>query len=312
MTDTVLIAAELAELLDPDPVPGVRVEWLGGRSPTPTGDYVGVVPLLSRRVGATDLEGLPRLRIVANCAVGVDNVDLAACAARGVVVTHTPAVLTDATADLTLALILAVTRRLKEGARLVEGGHWTGWDPRQLLGFELGGATLGLVGAGRIGRAVGRRALAFGMRLCYTAREAKPEFERETGAQRMSLEDLLARSDVVTLHVPSNATTRGLIGRDALRRMKRTAFLINTARGDIVDEEALIAALDDGRLAGVGLDVFQREPFVPEALVRHPAAVVLPHLGSATVRTRRAMAGLAAANVRAVLAGQPAVSPVGA
>ncbi|MDH3496664.1 MAG: D-glycerate dehydrogenase [Gemmatimonadota bacterium] len=312
MTDTVLIAAELAELLDPDPVPGAQVAWLASGSPTPAGAYVGLVPLLSRHVGAAELERLPQLRIVANCAVGVDNVDLAACAARGVVVTNTPDVLTAATADLTVALILAVTRRLKEGARLVEQGHWTGWDPRQLLGFELAGATLGLVGAGRIGRAVGCRALAFGMQLCYTAREAKREFERETGAARLSLEDLLARSDVVTVHVPSNATTRGLIGRDALRRMKRSAYLINTARGDIVDEAALIAALEDGRLAGVGLDVYQREPFVPDALVRHPAAVVLPHLGSATVRTRRAMAGLAATNVRAVLAGHPAVTPVGA
>ncbi len=310
MTDTVLLAAELAELLDSDPVPGLRIEWLAAGTATPGGDYAGIVPLLSRPLGSAELARLPRLRVVANCAVGVDNVDLAACAARGVVVTNTPDVLTGATADLTMALILAVTRRLKEGAHLIEQGRWAGWDPRQLLGFELAGATLGIVGAGRIGQAVGRRARACGMRLRYTARAARPDFERETGARRLPLDELLVLSDVVTIHVPSTAATRGLIGRDALARMRPGAYLVNTARGDVVDEAALVAALEAGHLAGVGLDVFQHEPHVPAALVRHPAAVVLPHLGSATVRTRRAMAGLAVRNLRAVLAGDPPVSPV--
>jgi glyoxylate reductase len=155
MADAVLIARELAELLAADPVPGFRVEWIAGETATPGGAYVAIVPLLSRVIGARELDRLPGLRIVANCAVGVDNVDLAACAARGVTVSNTPDVLTDATADLTWGLILAVTRRLKEGQRLLEAGTWSGWDPRQLLGFELGGATLGIVGAGRIGQAVG-------------------------------------------------------------------------------------------------------------------------------------------------------------
>jgi len=310
MVARALVAAELRDLLEPDPLPGVEITWLPSDVATPAGAYAAIVPLLSRAIGATELTGLPRLRIVANCAVGVDNLDLAACAARGVVVTNTPDVLTDATADLTLALILAAARRVKEGQALIARGDWTGWDPRQLLGLELRGATVGIVGAGRIGRAVGRRAHAFGMRLCYTSRTPQSTFELETGALRLALHDLLARSDVVTLHVPSTPDTRGMIGAPELARMKRGALFVNTARGDLVDEGALVDALLSGQLGGVGLDVFTREPHVPEALIRHPRAVVLPHLGSATVRTRRAMAGLAVRNVRALLAGEPLVSPV--
>lgn len=312
MATRALIAAELEELLDPDPLPGVDVTWVPAGAATPAGPYAAIVPLLSRVIGTAELRALPDLRIVANCAVGVDNLDLAACAARGVVVTNTPDVLTDATADLTLALLLAAARRMKEGQALIERGPWTGWDPRQLLGLELRGATLGIVGAGRIGRAVGRRARAFGMELCYTSRAPHPAFEAETGARHLPLGDLLARSDAVTLHVPSTPETRGMIGAAELARMKRDALLINTARGDLVDEPALVQALASGHLGGVGLDVFAREPHVPAELIRHPRAVVLPHLGSATVRTRRAMAGLAVRNVRALLAGEPPLSPVGA
>jgi glyoxylate reductase len=310
MATRALIAAELEDLLDPDPLPGVEITWVPSDAATPAGPHAAIVPLLSRRVGAAELAGLPQLRIVANCAVGVDNIDLAACAARGVVVTNTPDVLTDATADLTLALLLAVARRFKEGQAYIERGAWTGWDPRQLLGLELHGATLGIVGAGRIGRAVGRRAHACGMRLCYTSRTPHATFEAETGARRLPLGDLLARADAVTLHVPSTPDTRRMIGAADLARMKPGALLINTARGDIVDEEALVRALVSGHLGGVGLDVFDREPHVPDELIRHPRAVVLPHLGSATVRTRRGMAGLAVRNVRAVLAGEPPVSPI--
>lgn len=309
-TTRALIAAELEELLDPDPLPGVEITWIPSHAATPAGGYAVIVPLLSRAIGTAELGRLPQLRIVANCAVGVDNIDLEACAARGVVVTNTPDVLTDATADLALALILAAARRVKEGAALIAAGAWTGWDPRQLLGLELRGATLGIVGAGRIGRAVGRRAHAFGMRLCYASRTAQSAFERETGAMRLPLPELLGCSDVVTLHVPSTPGTRGMIGAAELARMKPGALLVNTARGDLVDEAALAAALTSGHLGGAGLDVFAREPHVPDALVRHPRAIVLPHLGSATVRTRRAMAALAVRNVRALLAGEPPVSPV--
>ncbi len=310
MAPAVLIAAELRDLLEPGPIPGATMTWLPAEGATPAGGFAAIVPLLSRRIGPAELAGLPRLRIVANCAVGLDNVDLAACAARGVVVTNTPDVLTDATADLTLALVLAAARRLKEGADLIDRGAWTGWDPRLLLGLELSGATLGIVGAGRIGRAVGLRARAFGMRLCYAARAPKPTFELETGALFLPLDALLARSDIVTLHVPSAPETRCLVDARALARMKPGAILINTARGDVVDEAALVDALTSGHLAAVGLDVFADEPQVPEALVRHPRAIVLPHLGSATVRTRRAMAHLAVRNVCALLSGEPLLTPV--
>jgi glyoxylate reductase len=279
--------------------------------PTPAGAFVAAVPLLTRRFGEAEFTALPALRVVANCAVGYDNIDLAAAAAHGVTVTNTPDVLTGATADLTWALILATTRRLKEGLALVGEGQWTGWDPRQLLGFELGGKTLGIVGAGRIGQAVGRRATAFGMRILYADSIKRPEFERATGAEPVSLERLLAKSDVVTLHVPSTPETRGLIGPDAFARMKPGSFLVNTARGDIVDEPALLEVLAQGKLGGAGLDVFPREPEVHEALVADPRVVTLPHMGSATTDTRRAMADLAVRNVRSVLAGEPPLTPVG-
>lgn len=305
-----VIAGELRNLLGSDPVPGHVVEWLEADAPTPAGDYVAIVPLLSRVLGPAELERLPRLRIIANCAVGYDNVDLDAAARRGVVVTNTPDVLTEATADLTWALILAVARRLKEAMALVARGEWTGWHPTQLLGLELSGATLGIVGAGRIGQAVGRRAVGFGMRLLYTARTPKREFERTTGAKAAALNQLFASSDVITLHVPSAPETRGLLDRTAFRHVKPGAILVNTARGDVVDDAALIAALDSGRLAGAGLDVFANEPTVPEALVRHPRVVTLPHIGSATERTRRAMAALAVRNVVEVLSGRPPLTPV--
>jgi glyoxylate reductase len=307
---TVVIAEEIRSLLADRPLPGHAVEWLSGASPTPTGAYDALVPLLSRAVGDHEFEGLPDLAIVANCAVGVDNVDLAAAARRGVVVTNTPGVLTESTADLTWALLLAVARRVREGMDLVQRGAWEGWHPTQLLGLELNGATIGVVGAGRIGQAVARRALGFGMRVLYVSREAKPAFEAATGAHRCTLDALLADADVVTLHVPSSDETRGMLGREQLSRMRRGALLINTARGDVVDEAALVAALDTGHLGGAGLDVFREEPSVPGELRRHPRVVALPHLGSATTVTRRAMAQLAIDNVAAVLSGRAPLTPV--
>jgi len=309
VSSRVLIAAELQELLDPDPVPGYDVEWLPSDAPTPAGDYVAIVPLLTRWIGGTEQKNLPDLKIVANCAVGVDNVDLVAAEMRGVIVTNTPDVLTDATADLTWALILAVARRLKEGERLIAEGKWTGFHPALLLGLELRDKTLGIVGAGRIGQAVGRRAVGFGMRLLYTARGTKREFEDQTGARRVDLVRLLEASDVVTLHVPSTPETKGLMNRERFTVMKEGALFVNTARGDIVREPALLEALASGRLAGAGLDVFAEEPRVNPELVAHPRAVVLPHLGSATGHTRRAMAELAVKNVRAVLAEEPPLTP---
>ena len=307
---TVLIASELEGLLPADPVPGHAVEWLGTDEPTPGGSYAAILPLLSRSIGAAELDGLPDLRIVANCAVGYDNIDLEAAAERGVVVTNTPDVLTDATADLTWALILAVARRLKEGGALLTENRWVGWHPQQLLGLELRDSTLGVVGAGRIGQAVARRAVGFGMRLLYADAAARPEVEYATGAERAKLADLLAQSDVVSVHVPSSPETRGMFGQAEFARMRRGALFVNTARGDLVDETALLDALDSGHLGGAGLDVFSAEPNVPERLARHPRVMALPHVGSATTHTREAMAGLAARNVQAVLGGLAPLTPV--
>ncbi len=306
----VLIASELRQLLPADPVPGHRVEWLAADEPTPSGSYAAILPLLSRRIGPAELDRLPDLQIVANCAVGYDNIDLEAAAERGVAVTNTPDVLTDATADLTWALILAVARRLKEGEALLAEDRWEGWHPQQLLGLELRDSTLGVVGAGRIGQAVAHRAVGFGMRILYADSEARPGLEDATGAERAELSDLLARSDVVTVHVPSSPQTRGMFGQEEFARMRPGALFVNTARGDLVDEMALLDALDRGHLGGAGLDVFSEEPNVPEGLVRHPRVMALPHLGSATTRTREAMAALAARNVQAVLAGLAPLTPV--
>lgn len=261
-------------------------------------------------MGGTELKSLPKLRIVANCAVGYNNIDLVAAEMRKITVTNTPDVLTDATADLTWALILACARRLPEGIELVRSGHWMGWHPEQLLGLELRGHTLGIVGAGRIGQAVGKRAVGFGMRVVYSARRPRPEFERATGAVRLELTPLLQASDVVSLHAPSTPETKGLINGDTLARMKPGAILVNTARGDLVREEALALALESGHLGAAGLDVYTDEPDILPRLRAAPRTVLLPHIGSATADTRREMARIAVANVRAVLEGRPPLTPV--
>ena len=274
-------------------------------------EVVGLGTLLSTRVDAALLEGLPRLRIVANCAVGVDNVELAAAAARGVVVTNTPNVLTEATADLTWALILAVARRVREGDALMRSGNWTGWHPRQLLGHELNRATLGILGMGRIGAAVARRAIGFRMNAIYWSRSARPDLETRLMLRRFPVEKVLEKADVVSIHLPLTEETRHLIGAAELARMKPDAILVNTARGPIVEEAALAEALAAGRLAGAGLDVYEDEPRVHPGLLGHPRTVLLPHLGSATDATRLAMARLVAENLGAVLEGKPPITPVG-
>lgn len=252
-----------------------------------------LVTLLTDRVDRAVLEAGPRLRIVANVAVGVDNIDVAAATRRGILVTNTPGVLTESTADLTWALILAVARRVIEGDALVRAGHFRGWDFDLLRGMELRGKTLGIVGSGRIGRAVARRARGFGMRVLMRSR-----------SRGVSLERLLKESDVVSLHVPLTPETHHLIGARELGRMKPTAILVNTARGSIVDERALAAALRKDRIAGAGLDVYEHEPRIAPGLKRLKHVVVLPHLGSATNETRRAMLDTAIRNVRAALAGR--------
>ncbi|MSP17293.1 MAG: D-glycerate dehydrogenase [Myxococcales bacterium] len=269
-----------------------------------------LICLLTDRVDSELLAHAPRLRVVANHAVGVDNIDLEACARRGVMVANTPDVLTDATADLTFALLLAAARRLGEGERLVRSGAWRGWEPTQLLGVPVSGQTLGLVGLGRIGAAVARRARGFDMPICYAA--PRPvEGAHELGARHVPLDELLAGSDFVSLHGPLTPETRGLIGARELARMKSTAVLINTARGACVDEDALADALTAGRLFAAGLDVFAAEPALSPRLVACDRAVLLPHLGSATHRARARMAELCAAAVTDVLAGRSPTHRVG-
>ena len=267
--------------------------------------------LLTDRVDAALLERAPRLRVVANAVVGYEHVDLRACAARGIVVTNTPDVLTEATADLTWALILATVRRLPQAERSLRAGEFHGWGFWDYLGGDLAGATLGIFGMGRIGRAVARRAGGFGMRVVYHSRTRLPaDEEARLGAEPVSFDELLARSDVLTLHAPLTAETRHAIGREALGRMRPGSYLVNTARGALVDEAALVDALRDGPLAGAGLDVYEREPEITPGLLDLPNAVLLPHVGSATRDTRTRMAMLAARNVHAVLGGRAPLTPV--
>ena len=271
--------------------------------------------LLTDRVDAEVLDAGSELKVVANIAVGFDNIDVAAARRRGLVVTNTPDVLTEATAEFTWALILAVTRRVSEGERLLRRGEWTGWALDFMLGTELRGKQLGIVGLGRIGAAVAMRAPAFGMRVAACSLDgAEPPWP--AGAvpppvERMALQDLLSTSDVVTLHVPLTPSTRRLIDHAALSRMKRSAFLVNTSRGPVVDEAALAAALRERLIAGAALDVYEQEPRVHEGLLGLESVVLAPHLGSATTETRTAMAALAVDNVLAVLGGRPPLTPVG-
>jgi glyoxylate reductase len=271
-----------------------------------------IVTLLHDRVDEALLNAAgDGLRVVANVAVGYDNVDVAACRRRGVVCTNTPGVLTDATADLAFALILASTRRLGEAERMVRAGNTWSWSMFFMLGSGLQGKTLGIVGLGLIGTATARRARAFGMRIAYTGRHrADPALEAELDATRLELDDLLATADVVSIHCPLSDATRHLIDARRLGLMKPTAYLINTSRGPVVDEAALAAALASGTIAGAGLDVFEREPVIEPALFELENVVLIPHLGSATIETRTAMGVLAAQNAVAVLAGEPPPTPI--
>jgi glyoxylate reductase len=244
------------------------------------------------------------LRVVANFAVGYDNVDLDACRRRGVAVTNTPGVLTNATAELALALTLASARRLTELEAELRAGRWTGWDPGAYLGTELSGATFAIVGLGRIGRRYAELVSGLAGRIVYVARSPKPEAERELAAERLELDEALAAADVVSLHAPGGEETRHLIGGRELGLMKPTAILVNTSRGTLVDSEALASALDEGRLAAAGLDVYENEPSVPAKLLSAPRCVLLPHIGSATTKARDAMALTVAENVLAALDGR--------
>jgi glyoxylate reductase len=266
-----------------------------------------IICLLTDVIDAAVLDAAgPGLKIVANVAVGYNNIDVAACRERGIAVTNTPDVLTNACADFTWGLILAVTRRLGEGERQLRAGEWRGWALDHMLGMELRGKQLGLVGVGRIGGAVAAKAPAFGMTVAYTARKAS----ELPGAVQMPLDRLLATSDVVSLHCPMTPETKHLIDKKALARMKRTAFLINTSRGPVVDEDALAWALKERLIAGAALDVYEKEPEVHPGLLNLENVLLIPHLASATTETRTAMADLAAANAIAVLNGHAPITPI--
>jgi len=269
------------------------------------------VTLLTDRVDMAFLDAAPRLRIVANVAVGYNNIDVEACRERGVIVTNTPGVLTDATADLAMALILMTTRRLGEGERLIRSGSAWQWGMFMMLGNGVQQRRLGIIGMGGIGTALARRAQAFGMTIAYHNRSPiSAEVAGELDAERLDLDELLATSDIVSLNCPYSEATHHLIDGRALRMMRDDAVLINTARGPVVDEAALVNALREGFIGAAGLDVYENEPEVHPGLLTLDNVVLLPHLGSATVETRTAMAQLAARNVVEVLAGRPPLTAV--
>ena len=265
----------------------------------------GLLTLITDRVGTALLDANPQLRIVSNMGVGYDHIDAIAATERGVLVTNTPGVLTEATADMAFALILGFARRLVEGERIVRDGSWPAWRPTFLLGKDVAGTTLGIVGLGAIGLAVARRARGFGMRVLYASRTPKPDAEARLGLERRGLDGLLAESDWVSLHAALTPETRGLIGARELTLMKPDAVLVNTARGGVVDEDALGQALQQHRIGGAALDVYAAEPLPLESpLLALDNVLLAPHLGSATVQTRTAMAGLACDNLIAFFEGR--------
>lgn len=265
----------------------------------------GLLCLLTDPIDAEVIAAGTRLRVISQMAVGVDNIDLRAATARGIPVGHTPGVLTEATADFTLALLMAAARRIPEGVDYVRAGKWRTWEPMGLLGVDVWGATLGIVGMGRIGTAVARRARGFAMRILYYDPTRRPELEAELGAEYAELDDLLAQADFVTLHCPLTPQTRHLINEAALRRMKPTAILINAARGPVVDTDALLRALSEGWIRAAALDVTDPEPLPPDhPLLSLSNCIVVPHIASATISTRNRMARMAAENLLAGLRGE--------
>jgi glyoxylate reductase len=264
----------------------------------------GLVSMLNERIDAELLDCAPGLKVVSNYAVGYNNIDVAAATARGVMVTNTPDVVTDATADLAWAILMGIAREVCVVDRFVRSGEWTEWRPERFIAADITGTTLGIIGLGRIGQAMARRAAGFDMRVLYTdAHRAAGDVETRCNAQYVALESLLEESDFVTIHVPLNQDTRHLIGAGALSLMKPTAYLVNAARGGIVDEQALVQALRSGQIAGAALDVYEDEPRLAEGLAGLPNVILIPHLGANSRRTRDRMAVMTADNMLAALAG---------
>lgn len=269
-------------------------------------DADGLYSMLTDSIDEQLLDAAPRLRVVSTMAVGTDNIDLAACQARSIRVGHTPDVLNETTADTAFALLMAAARRLKEGIDYVRDGHWTRWEPELLWGYDVYGSTIGIIGLGRIGSAIAKRAAGFDMRILYTARRPHPDAEALLGVEWSTLEDLLEESDHVVVATPLTPETRNLIDAQALERMKSTATLVNISRGATVDPRALYVALSEGQIAAAALDVTEPEPIpADDPLLSLPNCTILPHLGSSSAATREAMAELAAKNLIAGLAGQP-------
>lgn len=263
----------------------------------------GVIGLLTDKIDAAFFDAAKNLKGYANYAVGYDNIDVAEATRRKIPVSNTPDVLTLATAELAWALIFAVARRVVETDAVMRSGTWTGWGPLQFIGLDVSGKTLGILGAGRIGAAVARMAQGFGMPLIYCNRSSNPELEAQTGARKVSFDELLAQSDFISIHAPLTPATRHLFNRESFSRMKRTAVIVNTGRGPIIKEDDLVWALREGIIAGAGLDVYEFEPRMAEGLAELKNAVLLPHIGSATNTSRDGMAELAARNLLAMLAG---------
>lgn len=273
-------------------------------------DVDALLCLLSENIDREIIDAAPRLKIIANYAVGYNNIDIDYARLKGIAVTNTPDVLTGATADLTWALLMAVSKRIVEADRFLRQGKFSGWQPQLMLGSEVNGKTLGIIGAGRIGQAVARRAGGFDMEIMYTGKQPKNKFEEKSGARFVTLAELLKSADYVSLHCPLTPETKHLLDEKHLRQMKKSAILINTARGPIVDEQALVRVLKDKHLAGAGLDVYEFEPTVTEELLEMNNVVLLPHIGSATTETRAEMARMCARNIIAVCEGRPALNPV--
>ena len=305
---TEILAAQCELEIFPGDLPPSRAELLAGVQ-----GCSGILSLLSDRIDGEVLDAAgPQLKVVSNFAVGYNNIDVLELTRRGVAVGNTPDVLTDATADIAVALMLAIARRLPESQLAVRVGDWKTWEPLGWLGLDLQGKTLGIIGMGRIGEAVARRMCGgWNMRLLYTARSDKPQMDARFNARRQSLEHVLEESDFVSVHVALNDETRHLIGAEQLHRMRKTAVLVNTSRGEVIDQEALVQALGEGRIHGAGLDVCTPEPLPTDhPLLRLKNCIVLPHIGSATYQARNAMAERAARNIVAGIQGHSLPHPV--
>jgi glyoxylate reductase len=288
---------DVTVLFEAPPERGELLEAVRGAS--------GILSILTETIDDEVMDAAGEdLKVISNMAVGYDNIDVESATERGIVVTNTPGVLDETTADTAFMLLLAAARRLGEAERFLRAGKWDAWGPKQFTGPDVSGKTLGIIGFGRIGQAVARRARGFGMDVLYTARSDKEEAEREIGARRVELEELLEESDFVSIHTPLTGETQHLIGKAELEAMKSTAVLVNTSRGPVVDETALAEALENGAIFAAGLDVYEEEPKVHPKLLELENVVLAPHIGSASIETRDKMAEIAAQNLRAVLNGE--------